>query len=60
MSACVFKNASPIYTYSSNFLAKDKEKKGVKDLHNIVYKIYSIFQMITFHVSPETHYILQK
>lgn len=40
MSACVFKNASPIYTYSSIFLAKYKEKKGVKDLHNIVYKTH--------------------
>lgn len=40
MSACVFKNASPIYTYISIFLAKYKEKRGVKDLHNIVYKTH--------------------
>lgn len=40
MSACVFKNVSPIYTYSSIFLAKYKEKRGVKDLHNIVYKTH--------------------
>lgn len=32
MSACVFKNASPIYTYSSIFLAKYKEKRGVKEV----------------------------